>query len=324
MTVLTIYSERPEHRGHLYKPALQPKFPDLEIRYANNFDDALPMMADTDMLLGYGPRFRQELFDAAPNLKWIHSLITGLDWLFKFPHLKEDILITSTNGIHGPPVAEMALLQMLALTRGLPQLLRQQPEAKWERTVGGLLDGKTAGILGVGIISQHLAPMLQAMHMRVLGFSSSPDRDVAGFDAMHHRDDMAKIAPELDFLIAVTPYTPETDRIIGKAVFDAMKPTAFLVNVARGGVVDEDALLEALRNNQLAGAGLDTFTVEPLPADNPLWQMENVIITPHNAGLSEAYVRLALPVVEENIRRYLAGDYANMLNIVKRGEIRVA
>ncbi|MDA0241469.1 MAG: D-2-hydroxyacid dehydrogenase [Proteobacteria bacterium] len=324
MTVLTIYSEAPEHRGHLYKPALEPKFPELEIRFTDKMEDAIAMIPDTEILVGYGPRFHQDLFDAGTNLKWVHSLITGLDWLYKFPDIRDDIIITSTNGIHGPPVAEMALMHMLALTRGLPQFFRQQPEAKWNRIAGGLLDGKTVGVLGVGVITECLAPMLQAMNMRVLGFSSAADREVEGIDAMYHRDDMAKIAPELDFLVAVTPYTPETDKIIGKAVFDAMKPSAFLVNVARGGVVDEDALVEALRNNQLAGAGLDTFRVEPLPADNPLWSLENVIITPHNAGLSEAYVRLALPVVEENIRRYFAGDQANMLNIVSRGEIRVA
>ncbi len=135
---------------------------------------------------------------------------------------------------------------------------------------------------------------------------------------MFHRDDLVQVVGELDFLVLLTPYTPETRNIVGAKVFAAMKPGAYLVNLARGGIVDEDALVEALKSGQLAGAALDVFATEPLPADSPLWNMENVIVTQHQGGFFDGYPRFAIPVVEENLRKYLAGDTAGMINIVER------
>jgi D-2-hydroxyacid dehydrogenase (NADP+) len=133
-----------------------------------------------------------------------------------------------------------------------------------------------------------------------------------------HRDDLLKIAPEFDFLIALTPLSPETRGIVGEKVFAVMKPSAFLINVARGGVVDEPALIKALEAGQIAGAGLDVFSQEPLPPDNPLWKTKNVTIFSHLGGYSEGYETRAMPTIAGNMRKFLSNDLKNMINIVRK------
>jgi phosphoglycerate dehydrogenase-like enzyme len=153
--------------------------------------------------------------------------------------------------------------------------------------------------------------------MTVVGISGSP-RPTPGFDRMAHRDDLTKVVPELDFLIALTPLSPETRGIVGEKVFAAMKPSAFLINVARGGVVDEPALIKALEADQIAGAGLDVFSQEPLPPDNPLWKTKNVTIFSHLGGYSEGYEDRAMPTIAGNMRKFLSNDLKNMTNIVRK------
>ena len=188
--------------------------------------------------------------------------------------------------------------------------------ATWERWPSQLLDGKTVGILGVGLIAEYLAPICKQFGMTVVGISSSP-RETKNFDRMVKRDDLVKTAPELDFLVALTPMSAETRGIIGDKVFKAMKPSAYLVNVARGGVVDEPALIKALESGEIAGAALDVFSQEPLPADNPLWKAKNVTIFPHLGGYSKGYEDRAMPTLAGNMSKYLAGDLKNMINIVR-------
>lgn len=276
------------------------------------------MITGADIVLTSGGYLNDEMIRSAPSLKWIHSLLAGLDWLAKLPSLAEDVLVTSTGGIHGPPVSELTLLLMLAMARGLPVFLRNQPEGIWFRPAGGLIFEKTVGILGVGAIATDLAPKLSALGANIIGISSDAGRDVPGITEMRRSDKLAAAVADLDFLVLLTPHRPATHHIVDAEVFAAMKPSAFLVNVARGGVVDEDALLMALREGQIAGAGLDAFQREPLPADHPFWQMENVIVTPHTAGLSDRYAIDAMPVVENNLRAFQAGEISKMINIVDR------
>jgi phosphoglycerate dehydrogenase-like enzyme len=153
--------------------------------------------------------------------------------------------------------------------------------------------------------------------MTVVGISSAP-RALPGFDRMEGRERLREAVGGLDFLVLLTPYSPRTQGIIDAAVLAAMKPTAFLVNLARGGVVDEPALIEALERGTIAGASLDVFVSEPLPPAHPFWGMENVLITPHLGGFCDVYAERALPVIKENVRRFLAGDTAHMLNRVQR------
>jgi D-2-hydroxyacid dehydrogenase (NADP+) len=153
--------------------------------------------------------------------------------------------------------------------------------------------------------------------MTVVGISSV-QRTVVGFDRMYGRDEFIFAVRDLDYLVVLTPYSPATRHIVNAAIFLAMKPTSYFINLARGGVVDEGALIQALENGQIAGAALDVFSHEPLPEDHPFWSMKNVIVTPHLGGFYDGYADRALPVVEENIRRFLAGDTTNMINVVKR------
>jgi D-2-hydroxyacid dehydrogenase (NADP+) len=153
--------------------------------------------------------------------------------------------------------------------------------------------------------------------MSVAGISSSK-RNVSGFDRIYGKDELVFAVRELDYLVVLTPYSPATRHMVDAAVLSAMKPPSYLINLARGGVIDEQALITALENGQIAGAALDVFSHEPLPKDHPLWSMKNVIVMPHLGGFFDGYADRALPVVEENIRRFLAGDTANMVNVVTR------
>jgi phosphoglycerate dehydrogenase-like enzyme len=252
----------------------------------------------------------------APKLKWIQALGTGVDNIVDLPSLGKEVLVTNVRGIHGPPVSEAALAYMLSLARKLPDAVRAQEKREWTRWPAQLLHGATVGILGVGLIAETLAPMCKTFGMKTVGISSAP-RPTPGFDKMVHRDDLLKIAGELDYLVALTPLSKETRGIIGASVLAAMKPSAYLVNVARGGVVDEPALIEALDKGVIAGAALDVFSQEPLPADNPIWRARNALIFSHLGGYSEGYEDRAMPTIAGNMAHYLAGDPKKMINIVR-------
>jgi D-2-hydroxyacid dehydrogenase (NADP+) len=199
----------------------------------------------------------------------------------------------------------------------MPRSAHAQDKSAWERWPSRLLDGKTVGILGVGLIAEYLAPICKQFGMRVIGFSGSP-RLAKGFDRMVARSDLIKIAPELDYLVALAPLTPETRGIVGEKLLAAMKASAYLVNVARGGVVDEKALIEALESEKIAGAALDVFSEEPLPASSPLWKTKNLTIFPHLGGYSEGYEDRAMPTIAGNMSCFLAGDSKKMINIVRK------
>ena len=179
-----------------------------------------------------------------------------------------------------------------------------------------MLHLKTVGILGIGVIAEALAPKCKAMGMTVVGITSAP-RPVAGFDRVCSTAELPRVLPELDYLVLLTPYSPATHHMIDAKVFAAMKPGSYLVNVARGGVVDEAALVDALRAGTIAGAALDVFTQEPLPPDHPLWTFDNVIITTHQGGFCDTYVDLAMPILEHNMRCFLAGDLTGMVNVAR-------
>jgi phosphoglycerate dehydrogenase-like enzyme len=257
------------------------------------------------------------VLEKGAKLKWIQALGTGVDGIADRPALRDGVLVTNMHGLHGDSVPEAAIMLMLALARDLPRAMRNRNARKWERYPARLLKGKTAGIFGVGLIARSLAPKCKAFGMTVVGISSAP-REMEGFDRMVNRYELSKAVRELDFLVLLTPYTPETHGIVNAGVLAAMKSSAVLVNLARGGIVDEGALVRALREKRIAGAALDVFAAEPLAADHPFWSMDNVIVTPHLGGFHDQYVEQALPTVEENLRKYLAGDVVGMINVVKR------
>jgi phosphoglycerate dehydrogenase-like enzyme len=317
MTNLLILLTLPEKVRMQYYDHLRAKFPEVNINVAEHYTKVGPYIGSADILVTFGPMMADHVLKEATNLKWIQALGTGVDGIVDQPSLRDNVLITNMHGIHGAPVSEAAIMLMLALSRELPRSVRSQDRQKWDRFPARVLKDKTVGIFGVGAIAEELAPKCKAFGMTVAGITSAK-REVAGFDRMYGRDELEGAVRDVDYLVLLTPYSPVTRGIVGAKVFAAMKPTSYVINLARGGVVDEDALIKALEQGQIAGAALDVFTQEPLPEDHPFWKMGQVIVTPHLGGFYDAYPAHALPIVEENVRRFLAGDINNMINVVNR------
>ncbi|MDA0240711.1 MAG: D-2-hydroxyacid dehydrogenase, partial [Proteobacteria bacterium] len=246
----------------------------------------------------------------------IQALGTGVDGIADQPDLPADVTVTSMRGIHGPQMAEMAILMMLSHARHLPWSIRNQDKARYARRPGRLLEGKTVGILGVGVIADALAARLRPFGTRVVGITTRP-RDLPDYDAIVTRVDLVQVVGEFDFLVVLIPYTADTEKIINAEVLAAMKPDAYLVNLARGEVIDDDALIAALEADRIGGAALDVFWEEPLPADHPYWTTKNVLITPHHGGMVEEYGDQAIPLITHNMRCFLSGKIDAMRNIIE-------
>ncbi len=317
MPNLLILAEGQEAIRSRYKPMLLERFPQFTINVVGHHADVDPYIADTDILLCFSPPMADHVVRDAKKLKWIQALGTGIDNIVDLPSLGPEMLVTNIRGIHGAPMSEATLAYMLSLARDMPASARAQVRSEWTRWPARLLDGKTVGMLGVGVISEHLAPILKSLNMTVIGISSGV-RPAPGFDRMVKRDDLLQVAGELDFLVAMTPLTPETRHIVGEKLLAAMKPTAYLVNMARGGVVDEPALMKALEAGEIAGAALDVYAEEPLPANSPLWKTKNLTVFPHLGGYSEGYEERAMPTIERNMRCFLDNNLKSMINIVRK------
>jgi D-2-hydroxyacid dehydrogenase (NADP+) len=301
-----------------YRARLSKTFPEISVDVISTADKAAAALREADMLLTFGQMMKNLKLDlsTADKLKWVQALGTGLDGITDQPALKPGVTVTSLHGVHGAPVSEAALASMLALSRDLPGFVRAQDEHAWKRWPAKLLYEKTVGILGIGVIAEALAPKCKALGMKVIGITSSPRR-VASFDRIHPISELRNVLPECDHLVLLTPYSAATHHMIDASVFAAMKPGSYFTNLARGGVVDEDALIEALRSKKIAGAALDVFNQEPLPPDNPLWTFKNVIITTHQGGFCDTYPNLAMPILEHNMRCFLKGDLKSMMNVAR-------
>lgn len=317
MAKLLIFLTLPEKIRHQYRDRIQEKFPELEIAVAGDRAKATEQIADAEILITFGAMMRDDMYRPAKKLKWVQALGTGVDNIVDMPSLDRKVIVTSIRGIHGKPMSEMAFLLMLALSRDFPRTLRAQEAARWERWPAKLLDSKTVGILGVGLIAEELAPRCKAFGMDVVGISQT-ERAVSGIDRFVPRAVLNDAVAEIDYLIVLVPYDDTTHNLVDAVTFKAMKPTSYLINIARGGVVDEAALLAALNDGEIAGAGLDTFVEEPLPVDDPLWTAPNTIITPHLGGFNDAYPDHALPQIETNLRRFLDGQPDRMINLERR------
>lgn len=318
MTNLLILLTLPEPVRMQYYNHLRKTFPTMNVNMVDHHSKVGPHIKSADILVTFGPMMADHVVEEATNLQWIQALGSGVDGIVDLPSLRGNVLVTNLHGIQGPPVSEAAIMAMLALSRGLPRSIRSQDEHKWDRFPARLLKDKTVGIFGIGMIAEELAPKCKAFGMTVVGISSVK-RLVPGFDRMVVRGELEQVVRDLDYLVLLTPLSNATRGIVGEKVLAAMKPSSFLVNLARGGVVDEPALIQALQEKRLAGAALDVFAQEPLPEDHPFWSMDRALITPHLGGFCDVYVEQALPVVERNIRHFLSGEGGQMVNVVKRG-----
>jgi len=298
---------------------LRPNFPDVAFFAAAEPQDALSNCGDCDVLMTRNDDCFEAVIRAMPRLKFIQALTTGTELIEAMPGLAPDVLITAARGFHGPQMSELAFLFMLSFARKLPAIIADQKQRRWNRVPQSLLVGKTLVVLGVGRIAEELARRAKVFDMRVVGVSGS--RTAApGFDAIYPRDRLHEVVAQADFLIMLVPATPENHHLVDAAMLGAMKPTAVLINIARGEVVDEAALIAALTQRRIAGAGLDVFANEPLPPESPLWGMDNVLITSHIGGMSDNYVEQVMPIVIENLRAYRAGTPAGMRYIIRMPE----
>jgi D-2-hydroxyacid dehydrogenase (NADP+) len=313
-TVLVI---DPLHR--YYKERLLAAFPSLVVHGVENREEVGDLMADADVIAAMGSvrLFNEDLLARAPRLKWIQTFTTGTDGVTRLKSLKPGVVLTSMRGIHGPQMSEMALMMMIALARNYPRMLGNQDREVWQRAPQQRLCGKTLAILGVGIIGMDLAKRAKAFGMEVIGITETP-RPLEGFDRMVSRAAMHEALGEADFVVVLVPYSPQTDRIVNAKALAAMKPHAYLVNISRGGVVDEEALVAALREKRIAGAALDVYAKEPLDPSSPLWKMDNVICSPHLGGQCDVYHEQVMEVMSENFRCFLENRTSEMVNLVRR------
>lgn len=293
------------------------RFPEIRLHAVESWADAESHLPAAEVLVTVGHGFEPELADRMPALRWMQSMISGTDMALRGLVNRPDVLLTTARGIHGAEMTEAALYHMLSLARDAGRSARARDERRWDSWDPHVLDGRTVGIVGIGAVGAHLARACAALGMRVVGVSRTV-RPVEGIDRIVGRDDLVRLAPELDYLVLTVPLENETHHLVGASVLDAMKPSAFLVNLARGAVVDTAALIEAVRSGSIAGAGLDAFEEEPLPSDHALWGLDNVFLTAHMGGRSDRYVQLVLEVFEPNLRRFLDGDLDAMVNVVAR------
>jgi phosphoglycerate dehydrogenase-like enzyme len=308
-TKVLIYAEQAEE----YFARLKPQFPDVEFLLAYSRAAAEPIIAEVEVIFTLAHVIPRELLAQARSLKWLQSMTTGTDALIGV--LPSHVLLTSCRGAHGPQMSELAFLYMLALNRNFLRMMKAQADRRWDRYAQPVLEGKTVVIVGVGYLAEHLAARCKLFGMRVVGVSGQP-RKLPDFDEVFPRTALRDAAAQADFLLLLVPYSQETRHLVNAEVLSAMKPSAFLINLARGGVLDEAAFVAHMRAGKLAGAALDVFTRQPLPADSPLWQLPNVIITPNVGGHSDRFVEQTLAIAMPNLRAFLDGRIGDMQNVV--------
>jgi phosphoglycerate dehydrogenase-like enzyme len=274
----------------------------------------------------------------APNLRWVQLDTAGVNHLLDTPLWKSDVTLTTLNGVAPSNMAEFALMMMMAFGHRLPLMLelqhrREWPsfQFRWDHFTPQELRGATLGVIGYGAIGRELGRLAHAFGMRVLGMNRTGHSSARPLtfavpalqglpgsepDALFTPDRLAEMVAACDYVVVIAPYTESTHHLVGEAALRAMKPTAVLIIIARGGVVDEAALIRALQEGWISGAALDVFEQEPLPAGSPLWSMPNVIISPHAAGFTARYYEVIQELFGENLRRYLVGE--PLLNQVDR------
>ena len=310
LKVLILHYEAQQYRERLMR-----LFPHIEFHAVQHAEDAEPVIGEIEVIMGLGHHIPPALIAKAKKLKWVQALTTGTETLTPPGVLPKDVVLTSTRGIHGPQMSELAFLNMIALARNFQKMQRNQAEGLWEQWGQPILEGKTVVIVGLGLLAEHLAERCKLFGMTVIGISDGR-KNVPHFDEVWPRVDLARLAARADFLVLLVPYSKETHHLIDRNVLAMMKPTAFLINLARGGVLDEAALIEHLQTGKIAGAGLDIFSRQPLPPDNPLWRMQNVIITPNIGGRSDRFVEQTMTVLEPNIRAFVAGRPQDLRNVI--------
>lgn len=265
------------------------------------------LVFEADILFG-SPSFSPELLAKSNTLKLVHVGSTGVD-RYMIPEFQQsNIILVNSRGVHGTTVADHAMAMLLALSRGFHDAWEHRRQKKWDPHAQSIvnLPGKTAGLLGLGAIGIEVARRCKAFSMRVIGIRRNP-QPTESVDLVLPPSGLDQVLTESDFVVCSLPLTRETRHLITLREFSLMKPTAFFINVGRGAVVKEADLITALSQGLIKGVGLDVFEQEPLPEDSPLWEMPNVIITPHSAGFDEEHAKKTFAIFVQNLVRFQQG-----------------
>jgi len=281
--------------------------------------EVLDEIGDADAYFG---RMTPEILAKAEKLRWVQATSAGLDGYY-FPELREsDLTVTNIRGIYSDVIADHVFAMVMAFARGLHHYVRNQSRGKWEKGAPVIhLAGTTLGVVGLGGIGLAVAERGPTFGMRVVGMDPAPKGKPDFIERIYSPDELPEMVAESDFVVICVPHTADTEGLFNTEMFGAMKDTAILINIGRGMVVQLDALADALRSGQIGGAGLDVYEKEPLPEGHALWAMENVILTPHVAGISPEIDKRRKALIVENVRRFCAGEA--LLNVVdnKKGYV---
>ena len=283
--------------------------PEQEARFA-------AMLAQADVMFDFDRAHLRDLRQAAPRLKWVQATSAGIGQMIKRAGLGESgIVFTTSSGVHARPLADFCLMAMLMFVKDYQRMERDKQAKRWERYCGEELTGKTLAVIGLGRVGIEVARHGEKMDMRVVGMKRVP-APVPHVSKVYPHAELLAMLAETDFLVLTAPHTPETENMIGAGELAVMKPAAVLINIARGTLVDEDALVKALQEKRLAGAALDVFRQEPPPQDSPLWEMPNVIVSPHSASTVRQENERITALFCDNIGRFLRGEpLRNVLDV---------
>lgn len=266
---------------------------------------------EVQILLSYGREIDSVFLDRCPNLKWIQAFQSGVERFPKNELMKRDITLTNIRGIHGIPISEYVLSMILYFEKNFAHYLENQKKHYWDnKKLVGEIYGKTVGVFGAGTVGQEIAEKLNLMGMRVYGFNTD-GKSKPYFDKMYKKDEKFDLIPQCDYVILILPLTEDTKDFIDDKELRAMKEDACLINIGRGGLLNDSAFISAMENKSIRGAVLDVFDEEPLSEDSPLWDVDNVFITPHVAAKSDKYIDRCISKFELNMIKYFNGEQLN-------------
>jgi phosphoglycerate dehydrogenase-like enzyme len=292
---------------------LQTEFSNLSVVNLDSYDRLPQEVVDADILMTWS--LRPEQVAPARKLRWIHSTAAAVHALLIPEVVDSEIVVTNSSDIHGTVVAEHALALMFALAKRLPSAMRHQQNKRWAQEVlwsenprPRELNGATLVVVGLGAIGREVARIASALGMHVIAVRENPQKGSATASEVKGFENLNDVLPLADFVVLAAPLTPETKGCFNAERFACLKPDSYFINVARGALVDEPALIDALRSNTIGGAALDVFSAEPLSPDSPLWTLENVLMTPHSAALTEKQWDRHYAFFSENLRRFKSGE----------------
>jgi phosphoglycerate dehydrogenase-like enzyme len=314
MRILIVHYHRFElwHAPTWLRQKLQQAYPEFIVDQLQSYDRVPEEIIDTDVFIGWS--LRAEQFKIASRLKWIHSPAAAVHQLMYPELINSKVILTNSSGVHGPVVAEHAITVLLAMAKRLPQAMHYQARKIWAQELmwneyprPREVAGATVLVVGLGGIGREFATRAKALGMKVIAVRENPSKGAAPADEVHGPEKIDELLPRADYVLLCTPVTPATNAIINRDRLNRMKHSSYLINVARGPLIDDAALVEALQQDRIAGAALDVFVEEPLPPESPFWSLNNVLITPHTAAVTERLWERHYDLIVENLNRFIAG-----------------